>query len=752
MAEALATLRFPKFLGLVSNPDPRDIPPGAAEDQENVSTRVPGKLSVRGGIQPYTFASSASIGSGYNTFRQLSFCRSRFGDLFGVNGIDAPFRWDGMTAAVEEAGVRAPTTAPSVTASAGGSATEGSYDFYYRYLDDTEPNPIPGNLSPVRTLTGVMDNDKFDWSGIPASLPGRAHQVELWRSTAYTDVSPNVVYRVATLNEGTTTFLDTFSDTTLNASSDEATLKILLEDGSLNANRFVPPPDDRPIMVMFQDRYWFGSQVNYNRGTVTTNGTTTLTGSGTDWTTQMAGRYIAIDGETAPLEITAASATSITLASAAGTSAAGKSYVIYPDPTGRRKILYSEVDEPESVPEVNTVTIQENTGDDDEITGLIPRGAYLFVMTDRHRYALSFARQPRIDANVSLIDDRGLLNQRCWTSFDDMVFCLDESGPYAFVGAGKSLPLDDAIHDLWRNDTIDLSKKDKFFVVCDRDQERVKFFVSFAGDTDDLPTRALVYNVRTQTWDRFQYPQQIGCAVQVRIDGALRLLLGGENSDIHLSEEGTTDVVTAEIRGTATAATASTLTDSTAAFTDAVLGAPVYLYEGTGKGQWRKITARTATELTVSPDWTTTPSTDSKYLVGAVQWSWKSGRLPYVRSEENNERSVRLAFNPTSGDYRADLRFYQNYDASPEAHVAPLDNQGGSVYVDKDHLEDVVFKLEQDQSGLEDKVGYEQWRFDGKVADRMHTDRCVSIELRGFQGDEAIALDDVEIVGVVGGE
>ena len=44
-----------KWLGLVTNADKRDIPPGAATVQTNVTTETDGKLSVRRGSREVSF-------------------------------------------------------------------------------------------------------------------------------------------------------------------------------------------------------------------------------------------------------------------------------------------------------------------------------------------------------------------------------------------------------------------------------------------------------------------------------------------------------------------------------------------------------------------------------------------------------------------------------------------------------------------------------------------------------------------------
>jgi hypothetical protein len=56
----------------------------------------------------------------------LTMARGRNGDLYGVNGDQRGFRWDGITAAVEQLGISAPANKPTV-AVAGGAAKYGLY-------------------------------------------------------------------------------------------------------------------------------------------------------------------------------------------------------------------------------------------------------------------------------------------------------------------------------------------------------------------------------------------------------------------------------------------------------------------------------------------------------------------------------------------------------------------------------------------------------------------------------------------------
>ncbi|MCK9563524.1 MAG: hypothetical protein M0R02_12495 [Bacteroidales bacterium] len=77
-----------------------------------------------------------------------------------------------------------------------------------------------------------------------------------------------------------------------------------------------------------------------------------------------------------------------------------------------------------------------------------------------------------------------------------------------------------------------------------------------------------------------------------------------------------TDNTAADDTGTATAGTSTTLTDSGATWTvDEYAGFAVVITAGTGVGQARRVTANTATELTVTPAWATTPDATSEYSI-----------------------------------------------------------------------------------------------------------------------------------------
>jgi len=88
--------------------------------------------------------------------------------------------------------------------------------------------------------------------------------------------------------------------------------------------------------------------------------------------------------------------------------------------------------------------------------------------------------------------------------------------------------------------------------------------------------------------------------------------VGGARISYSISESASSTVLTS---GTATAGTATTLTNSGAAWgTTQYVGKWVEITGGTGIGQTRKIASHTATALTVA-SWTTTPDTTSTYQI-----------------------------------------------------------------------------------------------------------------------------------------
>lgn len=210
------------------------------------------------------------------------------------------------------------------------------------------------------------------------------------------------------------------------------------------------------------------------------------------------------------------------------------------DTTGEKpnSLLYSEVNEPESVPAVNELVLQENTAQPDKIVALIPLATTLVVAQQNHLYNLSYVAQPVIDASVLLRAYRGILNSRCFATLNGVAFIADSSGMYAYDGA-KEEPISVPVDNYWRDNIIDFSKASKFHVSADHARKVVRFHYCQSGDAE--PVRALCFCVATQAWWEEVYPTGATAAVPVFVGGR-RIDLFGTQGGYFTKPSGLLDV------------------------------------------------------------------------------------------------------------------------------------------------------------------------------------------------------------------
>jgi hypothetical protein len=213
------------------------------------------------------------------------------------------------------------------------------------------------------------------------------------------------------------------------------------------------------------------------------------------------------------------------------------------DTSGDRpnSLLYSEIDEPESVPAENELILQENTPHPDRIVGLLPLGAQLLIAQSTHLYALSYVSQPILDASLILVAYRGMLNAQCGDVVSGVAVLADSFGMYAFDGntaEAISVPVD----NYWRDNIIDFTKADKFHVRADSATMTVRFYYCRSADTQ--PVRALCYCMNTKAWWEETYPVAITATCPTAI-GTKSAIISGTVSGGFLKPSGLTDSGTA---------------------------------------------------------------------------------------------------------------------------------------------------------------------------------------------------------------
>jgi hypothetical protein len=352
-------------------------------------------------------------------------------------------------------------------------------------VDDTAADkggPIASNLSPVYEVDTGEGTQSIAWSvTAPSNTDGRTLSVELWRTTGNQALT---LYRVSS---GSNTFTDDLTDEELRNPdrAGYAAMPIVLPNGELNANRFTPPPNNKAVVVRYQDRFWYG---------VDTSG------------------------------------------------------------TEQNSLYFSEVDEPESVPDINEFVLQQNARDGDAVTALVPFGSSLLVMQSRHAYSLSYSKQPLLDANVTPLAYRGCLGQRCWDIHEGICYVLDQCGIYTITAQGGveniSAPIEDQIRT-----KIDFANATWNFVSVDARTKIMRAFVAYKEDASaGYPTRAICFHIDSKTWWIEKYPHRLSAATPVAMaNGDYRCAYGAKGG-VYTLDDGPLDAA----RGTISKVTVTT--------------------------------------------------------------------------------------------------------------------------------------------------------------------------------------------------
>ena len=144
--------------------------------------------------------------------------------------------------------------------------------------------------------------------------------------------------------------------------------------------------------------------------------------------------------------------TTITVDKALTTIASGTAYTIINPPEERNTIYISEQDLPESV--ITQIAIQENVRDEDELVGAIVMGAQYYALKEHSIYRITWAKNPLLDAQPQLAAMRGAINHNCADQHENVLYIMDEEGPYAFQGNGVE-PIGASIADFWKDQVLD---------------------------------------------------------------------------------------------------------------------------------------------------------------------------------------------------------------------------------------------------------------------------------------------------------
>lgn len=674
-----------------------------------------------------------------------TFAQSESGVVYLADGFRAVQRWDGNTSGLESAGVTPPATAVVIGSSGSGSIS-GTYTAYQRFKDRLGNY---SNLSPISNTLTISGKGQINYSSVEAPTSSQVTTRQILRNASGNTTTYYV--DVETTDLTSTTFSSTKTDAQLTA---QTAVPIQDSEGNdLAEDRFTVPPDDFPMLLPANGRLLFAGEALYSAGAIAiTNGSTTVTGIGTNWTSVLAGRFLTVESETRdPVQIASVDTNTQTLTLASSWAGRTYSYVGYGIRSAnsrRRGVMWSEAALAEAVPPTSLLNVARAGGVGD-LTAMFRVGSLVYLAEASRTHTFSFVNDPALadaggDGQVFLSSYRGSVNQRCVVIVEDVAYMLDQQGVYAFRAGGTdalSVPVQDLFDAKGDYDyRIQWEHAEFFHGVHDVAQELIRFFVCL--DHRRYPHHCLCFDYRQQRWwlEEFAFPICSSCSGQ--IDGNPVVFLGSSGARIFVlganELDGPDRKTGGTLSGSVTSSGTQTLTDSSAVFdTNSVLGYTVTITAGKGKGQRRIITAATTTSLTVMAPWTTALDTTSRYQIGGIEFQWKSGVFRYVADQQQNVRVLDL-FGLPSSDGQADLRLYVDRSTTALKWGLSAVNQGVTT---TQNNADAVLSLSRSD-------GNWRMRLDGLRQGNLDGPRFVEAELAGVKAAEPVEFYELLLGGV----
>lgn len=507
------------------------------------------------------------------------------------------------------------------------------------------------------------------------------------------------------------------------------------------------PPSFKRVVVNHKGLMWYGVDTLWTEGAAKlANASATVTGIGdTGWTAEMVGWEFyprgANNTERYVVQSVNTSTQTLTLTeSYGGDSAEYAAYALRPGQDERRTLYFSEAARPYSVDADKSVTVGEAPGDG-EITALMPFQAWMFVLCEHSAYRIVYDDRPD-RGEVYNSGQRGCVNQRCWVLADGDAYLMDRRGFWAYRG-NSSESIGEAVQPLFKRTTgrrINWQRTEHFHAVYDPSTETIRWFVCLEGLR--YPRHAICFHIRRDRWwiETFSVPIASSCLGN--INGRPQVFLGSEGERVFALGHGVLDGVDPDqgtARGTVTSATSTTLTDSTATFSTALVGMPVRIVSGRGKGQVNHVAARTsATLLTLRNEWRIPPDATSVYQLGGVLCRWQTGKLRYAYSGEDEKRGLEVLWDPVDAESRFAAKVY--HDQS----VAAVSRRRRSV---SDGVTTVAGESEFSIDATKAN-GFASIYTDSFKAVRADGPRFVKWELEAVPSEEQMVIQEVNVLGV----
>lgn len=522
------------------------------------------------------------------------------------------------------------------------------------------------------------------------------------------------------------------------------------DDGGIEL--YSVPPNWKTAVVSYLSRLWAAVDRVYSDGNVSvTNGSATASGIGTEWTAALVGRLLYVDAAGLGYSITAVNAAAQTLTLSVVYADATEPYASYSvrsAPAEEWLIRFSEAMLPEAWQPDSTlpVSIDPQSG---PLTAIIPTDAYLYAFGDYRSWRISTSGDPRRDAELFPAGRRGCVNQRCWVLIDNAAYILDRSGMYRYDGF-TTTALAPQLQDIFRFDApnttyrINWDASEYFHCVFSPAENVVRWFVSLGESY--TPRHAVVYALDTEKTYIEGYPFCVGSSALGYLNGRPQPFLGSEAGNIKRTNVGTLDGPDAGqgvLRGAVTSATLLGLTDSAQVWpATGLVGAPVQIVDGTGKGQQRVVVDASAATgvLTINLPWITLPDSTSVYQIGGVAWTWRSGWLTWLPDDEEQQRWIELTFKPLPNPAMAAMHLYKDRDDAAAVSDRNVASALGDGVSSRENDSDLMLDLTWNRGLL-------RYPIDNQRETRATGNVYIAVELEGTSNADPLQIYQIDIDG-----
>jgi hypothetical protein len=484
---------------------------------------------------------------------------------------------------------------------------------------------------------------------------------------------------------------------------------------------------------------------------VTTNGTTTITGASTNWTTDALGtstlppilgrRFIRIGTDTAYYEIShATNATTLVLQDTyAGSDGSGLSYEIF---SINNNVYTSRADYPEAFAPLSFISQPEGALTGEIRAGIGYHDAMIFF-TRHSAFRLVWTEEPSEDGSRRPIaGNRGALQNRVVVVQDERFYAMDRQGFWVYDGAYPK-DITPAVEELLQD--VNWDQEEFFHAVYLPRAKAIRWYVCTGTDT-----RARFYfqlDTRRMSWSTGHTDVPVTESRVVKTSKGLEVLLGDSNGHTWLGDVGTCDGTVANyshltVGSGSTTSLIPVTTESGLALPTAGLGldgASVYWLEGDERTH---VLSNNPNNITLHTAFSSAPSAGDTIFIGRIRAKLKTKAFAAPSGEKKKQkgRYLHLSFEPLSTARTLLVRVYENLSSTAKSW-------GSATW--RDGLTDVT------HPGDNTSYASTDWLVDVSATEGFariplgdEATRYVEFEVEVIESDLALELTSFEIDGV----